>query len=87
MVLGCSSAMAATVIFLIYLINEHFPSGLYREPRWLWLIFPVLLYWLMRIWLLTVRGRMHDDPVLFALKDPLSIGLGCAVLVLLALAW
>jgi 4-hydroxybenzoate polyprenyltransferase len=87
MVLGGSSAMAATVIFVVYLINEQFPSGLYREPRWLWLIFPILLYWLLRIWRLTVHGRMHDDPVLFALKDALSIGLGGAVFVLLVLAW
>jgi hypothetical protein len=34
----------------------------------------VLLYWLTRSWLLALRGELHDDPVLFALRDPASWG-------------
>lgn len=87
LVIGGASAIASTVIFVVYLINEQFPSGVYRAPHWLWLIFPVLLFWLLRIWRLAVCGRMHDDPVLFALRDPASLALGVLVLALLGLAW
>lgn len=87
LVIGGASAISATVIFVVYLINEQFPSGVYRAPHWLWLIFPVLLFWLLRLWRLAVCGWMHDDPVLFALRDRLSLGLGAVVLVLLGLAW
>jgi hypothetical protein len=37
------------------------------------LICPLLLYWISRVWLLTTRGLMHDDPVVFALRDRLSL--------------
>jgi 4-hydroxybenzoate polyprenyltransferase len=84
---GGASAVAAAVILVIYLIDEKFPSGLYSQPEWLWLIFPILLYWLLRVWHLAVRGRMHGDPVLFALKDRLSLALGVVVLLVLFLAW
>lgn len=84
--LGVTTAVAANVIYLVYLIEEKFPSGLYTRPGWLWLVFPALTYWLMRVWRLAVLGRMHEDPVSFALRDRLSLGLGAAVLGLLLLA-
>lgn len=84
--LGSSTAVAAVVIFLIYLIDEKFPSGLYTEPYWLWLVFPLLLLWLMRLWRLTVQERMHEDPVFFALKDRASLLIGALVLACVLLA-
>jgi 4-hydroxybenzoate polyprenyltransferase/phosphoserine phosphatase len=85
--LGLGSALSAALIFVIYLVDERFPAAIYRHPEWLWLVFPILLFWLMRVWRLAVHGRMHDDPVLFALRDPLSLALGGAVGLLLLLAW
>ena len=41
----------------------------YKSPAVLWLLCPLLLYWLGRFWLQTERGNMHDDPVVFAAKD------------------
>jgi low temperature requirement protein LtrA len=38
----------------------------------LWLLCPLLLYWISRTWLITHRGDMHDDPVVFAVTDPTS---------------
>jgi len=38
----------------------------------LWLSCPALLYWVSRIWIKQGRGEMHDDPLLFALRDPAS---------------
>jgi 4-hydroxybenzoate polyprenyltransferase len=83
---GGAAAVAASLIFVVYLVDEKFPSGIYGSPGWLWLIFPLLTCWLMRLWRLTVQGRMNEDPVLFALKDGLSLGLGAAVLGLVLLA-
>ena len=40
-------------------------SRLYQTPEMLWLICPVLLYWITRVWLLTQRGEMNDDPIVF----------------------
>ena len=47
----------------------------------------MLAYWLLRVWLLALRGQMHDDPVVFALKDRMSYLLGVIVGLSLLLAW
>jgi len=36
----------------------------------------VLFLWIGRVWLLCGRGELNDDPVAFALKDRVSLGLG-----------
>jgi 4-hydroxybenzoate polyprenyltransferase len=84
--LGAASAVASNIIFLIYLSDERFPSNLYTRPEWLWLIFPLLMLWLMRLWRLTVQERMHEDPVFFALKDRPSLLIGALVLGIVLLA-
>jgi 4-hydroxybenzoate polyprenyltransferase len=86
LVIGVSTAIAANIIFLIYLIDEKFPSNLYAQPECLWLIFPLLMFWLMRLWRLTVLERMHEDPVFFALRDRLSLVIGAVVFVIVLLA-
>jgi 4-hydroxybenzoate polyprenyltransferase len=59
---------------------------MYRHPEAIWFLCVLLLYWISRVWLETHRGRMHDDPVVFALKDKSSlvIGILAALTVLLA---
>lgn len=84
--LGIGTSIAANIIFLIYLIDDKFPSGIYANPYWLWLVFPLLMFWMLRMWRLAVIGRMHEDPVLFALKDRPSLVIGAGVLVLVAIA-
>ena len=42
---------------------------LYRHPEILWLICPVLLYWLARVVVLAHRRAIDDDPIIFALYD------------------
>jgi len=79
--LGTASAFAAIVVLALY-INSPQSEALYGDSRPLWLICPLLLYWVCRVWLLTTRGRMHDDPILFALRDRTSlmiIGLMAAI--------
>jgi hypothetical protein len=45
-----------------------------------------VLYWITRVWLIAHRGELHDDPVVFALKDRMSYVLGAFAAVLLAAA-
>ena len=77
-----TSAGYLTVLALY--VNSETSHALYGQPMVIWLLCPVLLYWISRVWLITHRGQMHDDPVLFALTDPPSryAFLTCALIVL-----
>jgi 4-hydroxybenzoate polyprenyltransferase/phosphoserine phosphatase len=66
--LGTASAMMAVLVLALY-INSPDVVALYSSPRYLWLLCPVIALWLGRVWLITGRGQMHDDPVIFALRD------------------
>ena len=69
---GTSSAFLAVLMFCLY-INSEVMSDKYHEPSLLWLLIPMLCYWLMRMWVKTGRGEMHDDPIVFSLKDRGSV--------------
>jgi hypothetical protein len=53
---------------------------LYRVPAMLWFAVPLLLYWMSRVWFLAHRGELHEDPLLFALRDPQSYAVGLLIL-------
>ncbi len=72
MALGVSSSMIAVLVFAFYL-NMPEINALYHAKKWLWLISPVLLYWLSRIWMKAHRGEVDDDPIVFAVKDLQSL--------------
>jgi 4-hydroxybenzoate polyprenyltransferase/phosphoserine phosphatase len=76
---GVGIGLVSVVIMLLYLTNDATPSGFYHQPRWLYAIPALLTIWLMRIWLLSNRMQLHDDPVVFALSDRISLVLGLAV--------
>ena len=82
---GLASGVAAVLVLALYL-NSDDMLELYRQPFWLWLICPLLLYWLARMWTLAHRGELHADPVLFALRDRASWVLAVLSLVCIALA-
>jgi hypothetical protein len=71
---------------MIYLINEQYPQAVYRYPAVLWGIMPVLLVWILRLWHLSVHGRMSEDPVIFALKDRFSLALGGVIVLIMLVA-
>lgn len=75
---GTSSAFASIVIFALY-INNPEVRQLYHHPQRLWLLTPLLIWWLSRIWLRASRGQMNEDPVVFALTDPASILSGIVI--------
>jgi len=82
---GTSSAYAAVVIFAIY-ISGRDVTALYHKPRLLWLIVPMMILWLSRVWLLASRGELNEDPVIFALTDRMSLLIGVAVACIALLA-
>jgi 4-hydroxybenzoate polyprenyltransferase len=82
---GTSSAFAAVVVFAIY-INSTDVTILYRHPERLWLIMPLMILWLCRVWLLASRGNLSEDPMVFALTDQMSLLIGAAVAVIVFVA-
>lgn len=83
--LGVAAGFASVVVLALY-INSDAVLRLYTQPMVLWAAVPVLLYWVSWIWLKAHRGEMHDDPLVFALKNPASLAAGAAFGGVLALA-
>jgi 4-hydroxybenzoate polyprenyltransferase len=75
---GTSSATAAVVVFMLYIARPDV-TVLYRHFTRLWLVVPLLIYWLYRVWLVASRGELDDDPVVFAMSDGVSIAVGVLV--------
>ncbi len=82
---GTASAYAAVVVFMLYIARPDV-TGLYRHASRLWLIVPLLIYWLNRVWLLASRGELNEDPVVFAMRDWVSLAVGAAVATVALLA-
>jgi 4-hydroxybenzoate polyprenyltransferase len=78
---GVGVGLVSVVIMLLYMANDATPSSFYHQAGWLYAIPALVTLWLMRIWLLSHRQQLHDDPVIFALRDPTSLLLGVAVAV------
>jgi 4-hydroxybenzoate polyprenyltransferase len=69
--LGVSSGYIATLVLALY-IDSPAVVALYQDEGFIWLLCPLLLYWIGRIWLLATRGELHQDPVIFAISDKIS---------------
>ncbi len=84
--LGIGSGAGSILILVLYLVDSAWEAGIYQSPGFLGGIPMIIAFWASRIWLLAHRGELHDDPVAFATKDRVSIGLGAALVGLLAAA-
>ncbi|MGL4317706.1 MAG: UbiA family prenyltransferase [Pseudomonas sp.] len=73
--LGAASGYLSVMVLALY-IQDHSTMALYRRPELIWMACPLLLFWISRTWMLAHRGRMHDDPVVFAVKDRVSLLIG-----------
>lgn len=82
---GASAGYLSVLVLALY-INDSASLALYRHPQWMWLACPLLLYWLSRVWLLAHRGKMHDDPIVFALRDRVSQCVGALFMLVFVLA-
>lgn len=73
--LGIAAGYLSVLVLALY-INSPEIQALYHRPKLIWMLCVVMLYWISRVWMLAQRGSMHDDPVVFALKDPVSLAIG-----------
>jgi 4-hydroxybenzoate polyprenyltransferase len=69
--LGVSAGYTSVLVLALYIQDSH-TASLYATPQFIWLACPLLLFWISRTWLIAHRGQMHEDPVVFALKDRVS---------------
>jgi len=83
--LGGASGYISVMVLALY-IHDAASSVLYHSPEWMWLACPLLLFWISRVWLLAHRGEMHDDPIVFALRDKVSRWIGAAFIIVFSLA-
>lgn len=84
--LGAASGYLAVLVLALY-INSPESITLYARAQVLWLLCPLMLYWVSRTWVIAHRGEMHDDPVVFAATDRVSqvVGLLCGAIALAAI--
>lgn len=83
--MGAGAGYLSVLVMALYIQDAH-TANLYRTPEVIWLACPVLLYWISRAWLIAHRGEMHDDPIVFAIKDRTSWLIGVVFLTVFSLA-
>jgi len=83
--LGTASGYVSVLVLALYM-NSPEMRAIYGDSRSLWLICPLVLYWVTRLWLLAKRGHLDDDPVVFAIRDRPSLAIAaiCGILVLVS---
>lgn len=83
--MGLASSFNAALVLGLY-VNSDVAQTRYATPHLLWLWVPLVLFWQCRLWLACERGYMHDDPIVYSVKDWVSwtAGLGAAGVMLLA---
>lgn len=69
--LALASGIAAVLVLALYIASDDVQL-LYNSPELLWLLCPILLYWQLRMVMMTHRGHMTDDPIVFAATDRIS---------------
>jgi len=69
--LGVASGSLSVLVLALYITSRDV-TALYSHPAVLWFACPLMLYWISRVWLLAHRGDLHEDPLVFALRDPPS---------------
>lgn len=79
--LGIGASLSAVVVFGMFISAPETHSR-YASPQLLWLVAIGLIYWVGRLWIKTSRGEMHDDPIVFALKNfGSAISIGCMLVI------
>jgi hypothetical protein len=80
--MGAASGYLAVLVLALYLNSDEVVK-LYRKPVVLFLVCPLLLFWISRMWLLAYRGQIDEDPIVAAARDPSSYVVGALVLLVL----
>jgi 4-hydroxybenzoate polyprenyltransferase/phosphoserine phosphatase len=84
--MGIASGYLSILVIALF-INSPEIIQQYSKPQLLWIMCPALLFWISRMWLKTGRGEMHDDPLIFTLRDTGSriVVMICVLAVVLAI--
>ncbi len=80
---GTASGYIAALVLVLY-VNGKEMEHLYPRPELLWGVCPVFVYWITRVWLVTYRGNMNEDPILFAVGDRVSYFAGLIIVLFIA---
>lgn len=83
--IGVSTGFISVLVIALF-INSDKVSMNYSQPIVLWLLCPLLMYWVGRLWIITARGELHEDPIVFAAKDAVSIAVVAVMIVVMAFA-
>ena len=83
--MGVTSGYLAVLVLALYLTSPQV-TRLYASPRLLWLVCPLLLYWISHMWFLAHRGAIEDDPIVVAARDPVSYAVGALIALLVYFA-
>jgi 4-hydroxybenzoate polyprenyltransferase len=83
--LGIAAGYAAVLVLALYLHGETVVT-LYAQPELIWFAVPLILFWVSWVWMKAHRGEMHDDPIVFALKDKASLAVAQLVALCFLLA-
>ncbi|MBB3938427.1 4-hydroxybenzoate polyprenyltransferase/phosphoglycolate phosphatase-like HAD superfamily hydrolase [Novosphingobium fluoreni] len=70
--MGTASGLVSVLVITLYLSSDAV-TEIYTRPEALWGVTPVLLFWISRVIFKAHRGEMHDDPIVFAAKDKVSM--------------
>jgi 4-hydroxybenzoate polyprenyltransferase len=79
--MGVTSGYMSVLVLALYLTSPQV-TRLYESPRLLWLVCPLLLYWIAHMWFLAHRGEIEDDPIVVAARDPASYVVGALIALL-----
>ncbi len=75
--MGIVAGYASVLVLALYL-NSEAVLKLYVQPVWIWAAVPVMLFWISWMWTSAHRGLMNDDPLVFALRDRVSLAAGAS---------
>lgn len=81
--MGIVAGYSSVLVLALYL-NSDAVLKLYAAPELVWGAVPIMLFWVSWMWMQAHRGKMHDDPLVFAVKDHASLGAGAAFAAILA---
>jgi 4-hydroxybenzoate polyprenyltransferase len=83
--LGVSSGYISVLVIALYLQSKDV-APLYEQPIAIWFMLPIHLFWVSWVWLKAARGEMHDDPIVFAVKDKASLIVATLTIIVIVFA-
>jgi len=86
LLLSCGTSAGFISVLVMALYINGGTQHLYRHPQALWMLCPLMLYWVCRVWRKAHRGELHDDPVVFAISDRPSLLVVCLCVILIVVA-